>query len=181
MRRRRLIAALAATFLPPPPAFAQARPPMIRVGLVGALSRRAPQYVTFENRMSELGYEEGKNFAFEFVQAKSGEDYRSAFAELAGRNVDIFISVGNEVALRAALAAAGTRPIILDAFDFDPFEKGYVASLARPGGNITGLFVRQIELAVSGSSSRVRRCPRHTLWAFGGTAYRAIRPRPPLP
>jgi len=54
----------------------------------------------------------------------------------------------NEAALRAAAAAAENRiPVVFFAFDFDPFAKGFVSSLAKPGGNLTGVFVRQIELA----------------------------------
>ena len=147
MRRRDLLAALAAASLVPTRVFAQVPPKMLRVGWVTVLPRTTPHYVAFEKRMAELGYEEGKNFAFEFLQTKSFEDYPSAYAELARRKVDIFVTPGNEPALRAALAAAGTLPIVMLAIDFDPFEKGYVASLARPGGNVTGLFVRQLELA----------------------------------
>jgi putative tryptophan/tyrosine transport system substrate-binding protein len=147
MRRRDFIAALAAATLAPTRVFAQAQPKVLRVGLASVFPRTAPQYVAFEKRMAELGYEEGKNFALEFLQAKSIEGYQSAFAELARRKLDIFVAPGNEYALRAALAAAGTLPIVMLAIDFDPFAKGYVASLARPGGNITGLFVRQLELA----------------------------------
>ena len=57
------------------------------------------------------------------------------------------MAAGNEPALRAARAAAGTLPIVFLAVDFDPVERGYVASLARPGGNITGIFVHPLELA----------------------------------
>jgi len=127
--------------------FAQAQPKMLRVGLVVINPRTAPYVAAFEKRMAELGYQEGKNFAFEFLQAPSFEDYPSAYAELARRKVDIFVASGNEAALHATQAAAGTLPIVMIAITFDPFEKGYVASLARPGGNITGLFVRQLELA----------------------------------
>ncbi|MFI5022402.1 MAG: ABC transporter substrate-binding protein [Alphaproteobacteria bacterium] len=147
MRRRDLIAALAATSLAPTRVLAQAQPKMLRVGLVLITPRTAPHNVAFRKRMAELGYEEGKNFTFEFLQAQNLEDYQSAFAEMVRRKVDIFVASGNEVALRAALAVAGTRPIVMVAISFDPFAKGYVASLARPGGNVTGLFVRQPELA----------------------------------
>jgi putative tryptophan/tyrosine transport system substrate-binding protein len=147
MRRRGLLAALAAASLAPTRVFAQAQPKMLRVGLVGIGPRTAPYFAAFEKRMAELGYEEGKNFAFEFLQTKSFEDFQSAYAELVRRKVDIFVAAGNEPALRAALTAAGTLPIVMLAVNFDPFEKGYVASLARPGGNVTGLFVRQLELA----------------------------------
>jgi putative ABC transport system substrate-binding protein len=67
---------------------------------------------------------------------------------LAARGCDILIATGNELALRAAQDAAGGHiPIVFFALDFDPFEKGFVATLAKPGGNETGIFVRQIELA----------------------------------
>jgi putative tryptophan/tyrosine transport system substrate-binding protein len=56
-------------------------------------------------------------------------------------------AVGNEPALRAALSAADGKPIAFLAVDFDPLAKGYVANLSHPGGNVTGIFVRQIELA----------------------------------
>jgi putative ABC transport system substrate-binding protein len=120
---------------------------MLRVGWVSVLPGTSPQFGAFRERMAELGYEEGNNFAFELLQVKGIEDYQSAYAGLARRKVDIFVAPGNEPALRAARAAAGSLPIVLFALDFDPFESGYVASLARPGGNVTGLFVRQLELA----------------------------------
>ena len=59
----------------------------------------------------------------------------------------MFLAVGNEPALRAALSAADGKPIAFLAVDFDPLTKGYVANLSHPGGNVTGIFVRQLELA----------------------------------
>jgi putative ABC transport system substrate-binding protein len=147
MRRRDLITVLAAASLAPMPVFARAQSKMLRVGLVVINPRTAAYIAAFEKRMAELGYEEGKNFAFEFFQAPSFEDYPSAYAELARRKVDIFVASGNEAALHATQSAAGALPIVMIAITFDPFERGYVASLARPGGNVTGLFVRQLELA----------------------------------
>jgi putative ABC transport system substrate-binding protein len=61
--------------------------------------------------------------------------------------VDILLAAGNEPALRAARAVAGTVPIVFIALDFDPVEKGYVTSVSRPGSNSTGIFVSQLELA----------------------------------
>ena len=97
--------------------------------------------------MAELGYQPGRNFTFEYIQAPSIEGYELTYRELAARNVDILLAAGNEPALRAARAAAGTTPTVFIALDFDPVEKGYVASLSRPGNNSTGLFVSQRELA----------------------------------
>src|SRR5215831_19378743 len=146
VRRREFIALLggAAAW----PLGARAQPPkMLRVGYSGMLPREAPHYAAFEKRMAELGYQEGRNFAFEYIQAPSIEGYELTYRELAGRKVDIMLAAGNEPALRAARAAAGATPTVFIALDFDPVEKGYVASLSRPGNNSTGLFVSQLELA----------------------------------
>jgi ABC-type uncharacterized transport system substrate-binding protein len=70
------------------------------------------------------------------------------FKKSHNRGVDILMATGPEEDLRAAIAAAGARPIVMIAVDFDPFVRGYVKSLARPGGNITGLFFQQPDLAV---------------------------------
>jgi len=173
MRRRDLIAALAAASLVTTRVFAQMPPKMLRVGLVSIRPRTASYFTAFAKRMTELGYEEGKNFAIGFVQAQNFEDYQSAFAELAQRKVDIFVASGNEPALRAALAVAGTLPIVMVAIGYDPFEKGYVAGLARPGGNITGLFVRQIELAAKRVELTREALPKaHTLGLWWDAASR---------
>jgi putative ABC transport system substrate-binding protein len=97
--------------------------------------------------MAELGYQEGKNFTFDYLQAAGIDGYEAAYRELALRKVDIMMAAGSEPALRAARAAAGTLPIAFLAIDFDPVAKGHVESLARPGGNVTGILVRQLELA----------------------------------
>ena len=59
-----------------------------------------------------------------------------------------FVAVGPEISLRAALAPNSGLPIVILAFNYDPIARGYVESLAHPGGNITGAFTRQPELAV---------------------------------
>jgi putative ABC transport system substrate-binding protein len=126
---------------------AQPPPKMLRVGYVGMQPRDTPLYRSFLGRMGELGYREGKNFTFEFVQAAGIEGYDAGFRELATRKIDVFLAAGSEVALRAVRAAAGTTPVAFLAIDFDPLAKGYVASLTRPGGTVTGILARQIELA----------------------------------
>jgi putative ABC transport system substrate-binding protein len=120
---------------------------MLRVGFVGMQSREAPHYANFLKRMSELGYQEGRNFTFDYIQTPDVEGYDRNYRELAGHNIDVFLAVGNEPALRAALSAAQGRPIAFLAVDFDPLARGYVTNLSRPGGNVTGIFVRQVELA----------------------------------
>ena len=120
---------------------------MLRVGYSGILPREAPHYAAFEKRMAELGYQPGRNFTFEYIQSPGIEGYELTYRELVARKVDILLAAGNEPALRAARAAGGATPIVFIAIDFDPVEKGYVASLSRPGSNMTGLFVSQLELA----------------------------------
>src|SRR5262245_12393408 len=145
MNRRAFLALLTAAAWPP--AARAQQPKMLRVGYSCILPRGAPHYVAFVRRMAELGYHEGRNFAFEYIQSPSIDGYERTYRELAARKVDVLLAAGNEPALRAARAVAGTTPVIFLAIDFDPVAKGYVASLARPGGNTTGIFVSQLELA----------------------------------
>src|SRR5262249_17747479 len=145
--RRELLAALGgAAVAGPLTARAQLQPKMLRGGFVGIQPRESPFYTNFLKRMAELGYQEGRNFGFEYIQTPDIEGYEKNYRELATRKIDVFLAVGNERALRAALSAADGRPIAFLAIDFDPLAKGYVANLSRPGGNVTGVFVRQLEL-----------------------------------
>jgi putative tryptophan/tyrosine transport system substrate-binding protein len=147
MKRREFIALLGgAAAAWPLAARAQQPPAILRVGLVGVQPRTTAIYVAFLQRMAELGYEEGKNFMFDYVQVPSIEGYERGYQELAARNVDIFFASGPEIALKSALAAAGSHPIVMVAVDYDPLARGYVTSLARPTGNLTGIFFQQIEL-----------------------------------
>jgi putative tryptophan/tyrosine transport system substrate-binding protein len=148
MRRRKFIILLGGAVATWPFAVgAQPPPGMQRVGYVGIQPRDATLYLSFRRRMAELGYQEGRNFRFDYIQTPDIEGYERGYRELAARKVDIFLAVGGEPALRAAKAAAGMLPIAFLAIDFDPAAKGYVASMMRPGGNVSGIFVHQIELA----------------------------------
>src|SRR6516225_10406811 len=129
--RRELLATLGGAVAAwPLAARAQQQPKMLRVGFVGIQPRESPFYTNFLKRMAELGYQEGRNFAFEYIQTLDIEGYQKNYRELAERKVDVFLAVGNERALRAALSAADGRPIAFLAIDFDPLAKGYVASLS---------------------------------------------------
>ena len=109
--------------------------------------RESRFYAAFLERMAELGYQEDRNFTFEYIRAPNVDGYETSYRELAARKLDVFLAAGNEPALRAALGAAEGGPIAFLAIDFDPLAKGYVANLSRPGGNVTGIFVQQLELA----------------------------------
>jgi putative ABC transport system substrate-binding protein len=146
MRRRDLITLLGGAAAWPMAARAQQPTKMLRVGLASVQPRTTAVYVAFIQRMAELGYEEGKNFIFDYIQVPNVDGYAGGFQELARRNVDIFFASGPELHLKAAIAAAGPLPIAMVAVDFDPLARGYVTSFARPTGNITGIYFQQIEL-----------------------------------
>ncbi len=147
MRRREFIKVIAGSAAAWPLAVRAQQPAILRVGATSVQPRTAPIYAAFEQGMAELGYDKSK-FIFEFVQAPNIEGYAAAFRELATRNVDVMLAGGPEANLKAAIPIAGTRPIVLIAIDFDPFARGYVKSLAQPGGNITGIFLEQLQLSV---------------------------------
>jgi putative ABC transport system substrate-binding protein len=121
---------------------------MLRVGMVGGLPRSSAPYAAFLQRLAELGHQQGTNLAFEFIQVANIGDYARGNQELVARGVNVLVAAGTEIALKSALAAAGPLPIVMLAIDYDSIALGYVKSLARPTGNITGLFLRQIELTI---------------------------------
>jgi len=132
------------------PLAAQAQPAqkVFRVGLLSTANpRSAPQFVAFAQRLRELGYVEGQNFAFEFRNA-AGQVERLAnlAAELVRLPVDVMVAAGPEVTLQAARQATSTLPIVMVAINYDPLARGYIDGLARPGGNLTGVFFLQLEL-----------------------------------
>jgi putative ABC transport system substrate-binding protein len=167
MRRREFIrllgGATATSVIWPFAARTQPDRTMLRVGFVGMQTRESLLYTTFLRRMADLGYQEGRNFTFDYIQTPNVEGYERNYRELAVRKVDVFLAVGNERALRAALLAAEGRPIAFLAVDFDPLARGYVASLSRPGGNVTGIFVRQLELAAKRIEIAREAFPRATV------------------
>ena len=92
----------------------------------------------FRQRLRELGYVEGKSIVIDSRNADGNQERLSHFAqELARLNVDVIVTSG-PIPTRLAKAATSTIPIVM-AQDSDPIGNGFIASLARPGGNITGL------------------------------------------
>jgi putative ABC transport system substrate-binding protein len=143
MRRREFITVLGgvATAWPLAP-LAQTTPKTLRLGMVSHNPRTAPFTVSFERRLRELGYVEGQNLVIEFIDTR-GQVSRieEGMREVVRRNVDIILAGGPEVSLKSALAATSTLPIVMIAIDYDPFALGYVKSLARPGGQVTGILM----------------------------------------
>jgi putative ABC transport system substrate-binding protein len=148
MRRREFITLLGCAALTGPLA-AEAQQPtkILKVGTVAGTPRSSPQWVAFERRMVELGYQEGRNFSFDFLQVANAEEYEALYRKLAAGGPDIILAIGPEIGLKSALAVARDVPIVMIAIDYDPLARGYITSLARPSGNITGVVFQQIELA----------------------------------
>jgi len=120
---------------------------MLRTGMVSVLQRNTPFMDAFVTRMRELGYEEGRNLTIEYVKISAPAEYPEGMNELVRRQVDVIIAQGPEVTLQSAMAATNKLPIVMVAIDYDPFARSYVTSLARPTGNVTGIFFQQIELS----------------------------------
>src|SRR6266540_5883991 len=121
---------------------AQAQQPtkITRIGYLDAvsLSVNAARVEVFRQSLRKLGYVEGKNIFIEWRSADGKLDRLPALAaELIHLKVDIIVT-GGRSATRAAKEATSTIPIVMTQ-DADPVGSGFVASLARPGGNITGL------------------------------------------
>jgi putative ABC transport system substrate-binding protein len=121
---------------------AQAQQPT-KVPRIGFFSSSSPSDISarveaFRQGLRELGYVEGKNILIEYRYAEGKLDRLSALAaELVRLKVDLIVS-GGPPPTRSAKEATATIPIVM-AFDDDPVGSGFAASLARPGGNITGL------------------------------------------
>jgi putative tryptophan/tyrosine transport system substrate-binding protein len=112
-----------------------------RIGYQTADSRSAHADVraeAFREGLRELGYVEGRNIVIEWRQAEGKRDRLPALAaELVRLKVDVIVT-GGPTATRPVKAATTTIPIVMTQ-DSDPVGNGFIASLARPGGNITGL------------------------------------------
>jgi putative ABC transport system substrate-binding protein len=119
-----------------------------RIGRLSPISASAsvPIEEAFRQGLRELGYVEGKNVSIEYRYADGKQDRLSEFAaELARIRVDLILA-GSTQGARAAKNATSTIPIVMVTTG-DPVASGLVASLARPGGNITGLTALSRELS----------------------------------
>ena len=116
-----------------------------RIGYQSASSSGQNNEEAFRQGLRELGYVEGKNIVIEWRFAEGKPDrVRRNVAELVRLKVDVIVT-GGAGDTRAAKAATSTIPIVMTN-DNDPVGTGFVASLARPGGNITGLTSLSAEL-----------------------------------
>ena len=131
VRRREFMLALAGAAAWPLAGRAQPSAKMLRVGTVAVTPRSSLHWVTFERRMGELGYQEGRNFSFDFLPAASADEYEVLYQKLAARVPDVILAIGPEIAMKSALAVTRTLPIVMIAIDYDPIARGFVTSLAH--------------------------------------------------
>src|SRR5713226_7540094 len=122
--------------------FSEAQQPkkVPRIGFLGATScsGSVPTGEAFRQGLRELGYVEGQNIAIECRSIEGKFDrVPDLVADLVGLKVDIIVT-SSSASARAAKKVTTTIPIVM-AYGGDPFQDGLVASLARPGGNVTGL------------------------------------------
>ncbi len=137
---------VALALLAAPHAAAAQQPRVPRIGFLSPSSAASPTLEAFRQGLRELGYLEGQSIAIESRWAEGRYERLPDLAtELVRLNVDIILAT-NTAATLAAKRATTTIPIVVGAAGADPVKDGLVASLARPGGNVTGLSLLAREL-----------------------------------
>jgi putative ABC transport system substrate-binding protein len=146
MRRREFITTVGGFVMSAASARAQQPAKVARIGYLGlgTMAASATRIEALRTGLKSHGYIEGRNIEIEFRLAENADRLREFATELVGLNVDvIFATSSTEVG--AAKEATSTIPIVF-ATHADPIGTGHIASLAQPGGNITGLSILQSEL-----------------------------------
>jgi putative ABC transport system substrate-binding protein len=155
MRRRKFVsliggAAAAPFVLGPLVVRAQESGKVARIGFLGPAQTSPPAisfYTAFLGQMREFGFRDGQNLRVEHRAIEDPRGLEIIANELAQSQPELMVATGPEGPLRALARVSGAVPIVMIAINFDPIARGYVASLARPGGNITGVVFQQLELA----------------------------------
>ena len=151
MKRREFFALLGGVAAAASPLAAQAQPKVIRrVGFLGGVNVIAPQsenYRAFLAQLDELGFRAGRNVIVEYKALSDPRGPAGSAGELLRSNPDVIVVTGPETGLQAVLAANKTVSVVFFATQYDPVHQKYVASLEKPGGNITGVLVRESEIA----------------------------------
>lgn len=146
MRRRAFLAAAGAAAIWPGTAGAQQPGKIFRLGVVGT----SPDHQALLDELGRRGFRAGENLLVEHRAADDPRQLAGAAADLARMAPDAFVIAAPDpdAALKVLAAQAPGVPTVLTAFGYDPVQRGYAARLARPGGNITGVSLRQSEFAV---------------------------------
>jgi putative ABC transport system substrate-binding protein len=124
------------------------------------------------DELRRLGFSEGQNLTMDYRSTnKPVAQFALDLAEMVRAKPDVIVTSGAEPQLQAVMPVSGLIPIVFWANNFDPIERGYVKSLARPGGNLTGVFTRQPELAEKQVELLTQTFPERTrlgaLWDAG--------------
>jgi len=167
MHRRRFVVLVGAAITAARTMRAQQKAmPVIGFLSSGSPAPLAPQLAAFRQGLNETGYVEGQNFAIEYRWAEDHYDRLPALAaDLVGRKMDLILTTGgNHVAL-AAKNATSTIPIVFVTGD-DPVADRVVASLPRPGGNVTGFTQLSVELTAKKLDLITELVPRAAAVAF---------------
>ena len=186
MRRREFIAVLRGAAIAWPLTARAQQPgkiPTVGILLIGPGTTPLPTTEAFQRGLRDLGWIEGRNIAFEIRWAPTPDRLPEIAAELVRINVDVILA-GSSTQVEPARRATQTIPIVF-AVHADPIGTGHVASLARPGGNITGLSQLLTELSAkeleteggraAGDAHRRPVEPHHTVSSAGAEIGRGGR------
>jgi putative tryptophan/tyrosine transport system substrate-binding protein len=146
MRRREFVTVIAGAVAAWPLAARAQQPAMPVIGFLTEVPEALfgqPQLLAFRQGLGELGWVERKKVA---IENRFGPDLRQNASDLVRRNVSVIFATTPE-AVVAAKDATTSIPIVALDLESDPVAKGYVKSLARPGGNLTGMFLDLPELS----------------------------------
>src|SRR5215813_5540589 len=146
IRRRKFLALLGGTAVTWPLAAPAQQERTRRIGVLAGYQRPLPEFEAFRKQLHELGYIEGKNLVIDWRYSDEGTARLSILAEeLVGLHPDVLVSITTP-ATAAVKAAAGGIPVAFSIVG-DPVATGFVASLAHPGGNMTGQSIVAVDLS----------------------------------
>jgi len=144
LKRRQLL--IAAGALPVWP-LAMAQQKGGRVYRIALLHIGPPFAKAFLGRLRELGYKEGENLLVDIPAEEPLDRLPAAAAAVAARRPDLIVAGGSEYVLKVVKGAAAATPIVMVFVEFDPEATGHIATFARPGANVTGVYLQHVDLA----------------------------------